>query len=83
LGRENNQRSGDVVSSKLTEDKLSGDEIDHIRIETPEGNLAGKISQLLSLGAANPGLERPTFLRACALIREYGDQRVKDARNAN
>ena len=51
--------------------------------KTPEGLLAGKIALLLTEGAFGQGREDATFIEAAALIREYGNERVREVRNAH
>lgn len=50
---------------------------------TPEGILAGQICNLIAEGARSEAAVSSTFLQAIALIRAYGDNRVKDFRNAH
>jgi hypothetical protein len=45
---------------------------------TREGILVGKIANLVAEGSIHPDREADTFLRAVMLIREYGDERMKE-----
>lgn len=50
---------------------------------TPEGILAGRICSLIAQGAESGAAIPTTFLCAAKLIRDYGDERVKEFRSAH